>query len=322
MCDPSRAGERAPSGCSRASGGRARSMHREYVVRIRNARNRVDIANSYFVPDRRVRAALFHAVRSGARVRVLIPAKSDVPVVQFASEALFDTLLRHGVDLFTLPGTMLHAKTAIIDDTFTTVGSYNLDERSWRKNLEINLAVEDRSFARHVRTWFEHDLALAARVDLATWRDDRSLVAASSGPRSRCGGSGETFGRGRSPSHPPYGSDRGLRHRDGRHAARVPRAAGHRPARRSATSCGIAGWRRGPRPSSASSACGCSAAVPFRGMAAGTSSSPTIDPPPTSWCSSVPSGGGWSAGQTSRTGRSWGPRRARSGPSSSTDPTP
>lgn len=152
-----------------------RSMHREYIVRIRNARHRVDIANSYFVPDRRVRAALFQAVRSGAHVRVLIPAKSDVPVVQFASEALFDTLLRHGVHLFTLPGTMLHAKTAIIDDAFTTIGSYNLDERSWRKNLEINLAVEDRDFARHVRTWFEHDLALSAPVDLTTWRD-RSLA--------------------------------------------------------------------------------------------------------------------------------------------------
>jgi len=152
-----------------------RSMHREYVVRIRAARRRVDIANSYFVPDRKVRAALFQAVRQGAQVRVLIPARGDVPVVQYASEALFDTLLRHGVELWTLPGTMLHAKTAIIDDVFTTIGSYNLDERSWRKNLEINLAVEDPAFARHVRSWFEHDLGNAARVGLEAWRD-RSLV--------------------------------------------------------------------------------------------------------------------------------------------------
>ena len=152
-----------------------RSMHREYVLRIRTALHRVDIANSYFVPDRRVRAALFHAVRRGAQVRVLIPARSDVPVVQFASEALFDTLLRHGVELWILPGTMLHAKTAIVDDEFTTIGSYNLDERSWRKNLEINLAVQDQAFARHVRAWFEHDLAGATRVDLASWRE-RSLA--------------------------------------------------------------------------------------------------------------------------------------------------
>jgi cardiolipin synthase len=152
-----------------------RSIHREYVRRIGSARVGVDIANSYFVPDRRVRSALFRAVRRGVPVRVLVPAKSDVPVVQFAVEALFDTLLRHGVELWMLPGTMLHSKTAIIDDAFTTVGSYNLDERSWRKNLEVNLAVEDREFARHVRNWFERDLASAMRIDLAQWRD-RSLA--------------------------------------------------------------------------------------------------------------------------------------------------
>jgi cardiolipin synthase len=147
-----------------------RSMHREYVLRIGHARERVDIANSYFVPDRRVRAALFRAVRNGVHVRVLVPDKSDVPVVQFAVEALFDTLLRHGVEIWALPGTMLHAKTAIIDDEFTTIGSYNLDERSWRKNLEVNLAVEDRAFAQHVRTWYERDLASATPIDLARWR--------------------------------------------------------------------------------------------------------------------------------------------------------
>jgi cardiolipin synthase len=151
-----------------------RSIHREYVVRIGRARDRVDIANSYFVPDRRVRSALFQAVRRGVRVRVLVPSKSDVPVVQFAVEALFDTLLRHGVEIWALPGTMLHSKTAIIDDLFTTIGSYNLDERSWRKNLEVNLAVEDQAFARHVREWFEHDLRAATRIDLEAWRE-RSL---------------------------------------------------------------------------------------------------------------------------------------------------
>jgi cardiolipin synthase len=152
-----------------------RSIHREYVLRIGRATRRVDVANSYFVPDWRVRRALFAAVRRGVRVRVLVPAKSDVRVVQFAGEALYDGLLRNGVEIWSLPGTMLHAKTAIIDEDFTTVGSYNLDERSWRKNLEVNLAVEDRDFARHVRAWFERDLEIAERIDLTSWRD-RSLA--------------------------------------------------------------------------------------------------------------------------------------------------
>jgi cardiolipin synthase len=147
-----------------------RSMHREYVKRIGHARSRVDIANSYFVPDRRVRGALFRAVQNGVKVRVLVPGKSDVPVVQFAVEALFDTLLRHGVEVWALPVAMLHAKTAIIDDEFTTIGSYNLDERSLRKNLEVNLAVENPEFARYVRSWYERDLERSTRIDLRTWR--------------------------------------------------------------------------------------------------------------------------------------------------------
>jgi cardiolipin synthase len=152
-----------------------RSIHKEYVQRISRAKDRVDIANSYFVPDRRVRAALFRAVERGVRVRVLAPSKSDVPVVQFATEALYDTLLRHGVEIYVLPGTMLHAKSAVIDETFTTIGSYNLDERSWLKNLEVNLAVEDREFARHVRMWFERDIAASRKVRLHDWRG-RSLT--------------------------------------------------------------------------------------------------------------------------------------------------
>lgn len=154
---------------------RRRSIRREYVVRISRAKSSVDIANSYFVPDGGVRRALFRAVARGVRVRVLVPAKGDVGVVQFAVEALFDQLLRHGVEVYAMPGPVMHSKTAIVDDDFTTIGSYNLDERSWRKNLEVNLAIEDASFAAHVRRWFDHDVDQALKIDLATWRQ-RSTV--------------------------------------------------------------------------------------------------------------------------------------------------
>jgi cardiolipin synthase len=147
-----------------------RLIRREYLLRIRRARTSIDIANSYFVPDRRVRRALRGAAKRGVRVRVLVPTRGDVPLVQLAVEALFDVLLRGGIEIYTFPGPMLHAKTAVIDEVFTTVGSYNLDSRSRRMNLEVNLAVEDAAFARHVRKWFAHDLEGAKRIDLAQWR--------------------------------------------------------------------------------------------------------------------------------------------------------
>jgi cardiolipin synthase len=148
-----------------------RSIHREYLVRIGGAESTVDVANSYFVPDRSVRAALFRAVARGVRVRVLMPERSDVQVVQFAAEALYDTLLRHGVEIYAMPGPMMHSKSAIIDSSFVTIGSYNLDERSWRKNLEINLAVEDAAFGAHVAHWFDRDVARSRRIELGAWRD-------------------------------------------------------------------------------------------------------------------------------------------------------
>ena len=153
---------------------RRRNIHREYLVRIAGARDRIDIANAYFVPDRSLRNALYRAVARGVRVRVLVPAAADVPGVQYAVEALFDTLLRHGVEIYAMRAPMMHAKTAIVDERFVTIGSYNLDERSWRKNLEVNVGVVDVPFAEHVTEWFDRDVARSERIDLATWRG-RSL---------------------------------------------------------------------------------------------------------------------------------------------------
>lgn len=147
-----------------------RNLMKEYLKRINAARKSIDIANSYFIPDRAVRNALFGAVLRGVRVRVLVPAKSDVAVVQFALEAMYETLLRRGVEVFCYPGPMMHAKTAIIDDHFAMIGSYNLDERSRAKNLEVNVAVEDVAFATYVRKWFDRDISAAMRIDLYEWR--------------------------------------------------------------------------------------------------------------------------------------------------------
>lgn len=147
-----------------------RNLRREYLSRINRARVSIDIANSYFVPERSVRNALYRAVLRGVKVRVIVPAKSDVAVVQFAVEAMYEALLRHGVEVYCYPGPMMHAKTAIIDDHFATIGSYNLDERSRSKNLEVNVAVEDAPFATYVRKWFDRDIENATRLDLYEWR--------------------------------------------------------------------------------------------------------------------------------------------------------
>lgn len=147
-----------------------RNLRREYLAHLNRATRSIEIANSYFIPDRSVRNALYRAVLRGVRVRVLVPSKSDVAVVQFALEAMYESLLRNGVEIYCHSGPMMHAKTAIIDDRFATIGSYNFDERSRTKNLEVNIAVEDEPFATYVRTWFDRDLETATHLDLYEWR--------------------------------------------------------------------------------------------------------------------------------------------------------
>jgi cardiolipin synthase len=148
---------------------RRRSIHREYVLRMNAALHSIDLAHSYFVPDLSMRSAMRRALARGVRVRVVVPEVSDVPGIQFAVEALFDRMLRAGVEIYALPPPMLHAKTAIFDEKVVLIGSYNLDERSWRKNLEANVAVVDEPFARCVTESFERDVARAKRVVDDVW---------------------------------------------------------------------------------------------------------------------------------------------------------
>lgn len=152
---------------------RARAAIRtEYLRRIRGARRSILIVNSYFVPDRAVRRALVRAAARGVDVRVILPGLhgTDVPAVFFAARHLYGRLLRGGVVLHEWSRSILHAKTAVIDAAWCTVGSYNLDWRSWRFNLEVNVGVESPELGAAMQRRFEEDEAQCQRVDLANFR--------------------------------------------------------------------------------------------------------------------------------------------------------
>ena len=146
-----------------------REIRRFYLKRINLAQRTIYISNSYFVPDRTVRSALCRAARRGVDVRILLPAETDVPPVQYASRRLYGRLLRHGVKIYEYQGSVFHAKSASIDDEWCTVGSYNLDYRSWIHNLEMNVAVADEQTASALRHQFEKDLERARKVELEQW---------------------------------------------------------------------------------------------------------------------------------------------------------
>lgn len=134
-----------------------RSIERAYVQAIRRAQVQVDLACAYFYPGRAFRRALAGAAQRGVRVRLLLQGKPDYRLAAWAARALYQDLLRQGVLVYEYTHAHLHAKVAVVDGQWATVGSSNIDPLSLLLNLEANVAVWDPTFAR----------ALAEKLDEA-----------------------------------------------------------------------------------------------------------------------------------------------------------
>jgi cardiolipin synthase len=145
-------------------------IRRAYLHAIANARETILIENAYFIPDMGIRWALRRAVRRGVSVQIVVPSISDVPAVQWASRYLYRWLLDAGVRIFSYSERMMHAKTAVIDGVWSTIGSYNLDYRSLFYNLEVVVEIIDRSFARTLEDHLRGDLQRSQEIVLAEWR--------------------------------------------------------------------------------------------------------------------------------------------------------
>jgi len=151
---------------------RQRSVLANGVVRrIDSSKGRVWIMSAYFVPARRVRAALGRAARRGVDVCLLLPgARTDHPWVRQASRRFYARMLRGGVRIYEYQPQMLHAKAILCDD-WVSVGSSNLDRWSLRWNLEANQEVADTRFANTVAALFERDFAVSRRISRRYWRE-------------------------------------------------------------------------------------------------------------------------------------------------------
>jgi cardiolipin synthase len=136
-----------------------RSIERVYMEAIQHARERIDLVTPYFYPGRSFRLALIHAAARGVRVRLLLQGKIDYRIAGMAARVLYDELLAKGVQIFEYTPAYLHAKMAVIDDDWATLGSSNIDPLSLLLNLEANVVVSDAPFARRVAE--ELDLAIA-----------------------------------------------------------------------------------------------------------------------------------------------------------------
>ena len=140
------------------------------ISAINSAETRVFLTNAYFVPDPQLLAALKDAVQRGVDVRLLLPEKIDSSLVYYASRSYYDELLSAGVKIYERQVALLHAKTALIDGVWSTVGSTNLDWRSFLNNHEINAVMLGQDFGAQMQAMFEKDLDSSKLVTLEAWR--------------------------------------------------------------------------------------------------------------------------------------------------------
>ncbi|HYC55051.1 MAG TPA: phospholipase D-like domain-containing protein [Candidatus Binatia bacterium] len=145
-------------------------IHTTFLSAIRRAEKSIFITQAYFVPDQELVDQVKEAARRGVDVQMILPGEGGFWMTRFAGRSHFRDLLEAGVKLFERTGPMLHAKTAVIDGVWSTVGSTNFDWRSLAKNDEINAVVLGESFAAELEAMFRDDLAQSVEITLHDWK--------------------------------------------------------------------------------------------------------------------------------------------------------
>jgi cardiolipin synthase len=147
----------------------AAEMYHELLGRIAEAKKRIWLTFGYFVPDPGTKQALSDAARRGVDVQLVLPGFSDFWAPVYAGRSHYEELLAAGVRIYEWHDALIHAKTAVIDGVWSSVGSSNLDWRSFVHNYEADLIVVDPDFARALERRFELDVAASVPVEPEAW---------------------------------------------------------------------------------------------------------------------------------------------------------
>ena len=146
-------------------------MYTMFLLAMASARRTIYITNPYFVPDEKMIETLLQARRRGVRVVLLLPGAIDHNLVRQASRSQLGRLLQAGIQIYEYRAALLHSKTMVIDSIWATVGSTNLDRRSFELNEELNLVVYGGDIARRLERVFVADLERSRPVTYEQWKN-------------------------------------------------------------------------------------------------------------------------------------------------------
>ncbi len=146
-----------------------------YVSTITFAEHSIHMTNSYFIPDDQIVKALTDAARRGVDVKIILPGITDSQLALYAQRYHYSELLKSGVQLYERNSSLLHAKTAVVDKVWSTVGSTNMDFLSLLNNDEVNAVILGHEFAVEMEKMFVRDLADSRQIQWDEWKK-RSLL--------------------------------------------------------------------------------------------------------------------------------------------------
>ena len=133
---------------------------------ITNAKEEILITTPYFIPDDSIFNALKITSKSGVKIKLIIPEKPDIKTAFYASQTYLKDLIQSGVEVYYYTKGMMHSKTMIIDNLISTVGSTNMDQRSFSLNAEVNAFIRDEAVAHKLKFHFEEDLKDCHKLQL------------------------------------------------------------------------------------------------------------------------------------------------------------
>lgn len=145
-------------------------IFKAYFLAIQGATKSIHITTAYFIPDVQILKALMEAAQRGVDVKIILPKVSDSWLTTQARRSFYTQMLGAGIKVHELKGSVLHAKTAIIDGSWSTVGSANMDMRSFLHNKEVNVVVMGDGFGREMEAAFREDLKDSSEITLEPWR--------------------------------------------------------------------------------------------------------------------------------------------------------
>jgi cardiolipin synthase len=146
------------------------TIYKTYISALANADRYVHLTMAYFVPDRQIIQAMTDAAKRGVEVKIIFPSFTDHTMVLYASRSYYDDLLAAGVRVYERKAALLHAKTAVIDGVWSTIGSTNLDMRSFLHNDEINAVILNVDFAEKMDALFKRDMQESTEITAEQWK--------------------------------------------------------------------------------------------------------------------------------------------------------